>query len=283
MTTPVRSRSFVVTTTAAATSTQSIKRMTISDEAGYVRFTAPYSPQAVNHAGLAPSFADAERDGRAPLLLRAADPRPTQTFSLFLAFPDRTRSVEGGLRILREMAFRQSRIRVGYGPSESAGLWRITDLSFDSEDRNAKGEITRATVTISLTRAVDAVTNRGPLSGGAKPPAGGKPTKGRKPAPRVHTVKRGDTLAGISVKFYRTPSQWRTIADANGIRDPKKLPVGKKLKIPDLAKTPAKRAPVLVPISAHTLTAAEVARLKKQGWTSKRTDGAEMLYPPKTR
>jgi len=33
-------------------------------------------------------------------------------------------------------------------------------------------------------------------------------------------VKQGDTLAWIAGKEYGNPSEWRIIADANGIDDP---------------------------------------------------------------
>ena len=45
-------------------------------------------------------------------------------------------------------------------------------------------------------------------------------------------MKRGDTLSSIAAKFYRDASKWRKIADANGIRDPKNLKIGQKLRIP---------------------------------------------------
>ncbi|GFN30007.1 CIS tube protein [Paenibacillus xylaniclasticus] len=46
------------------------------------------------------------------------------------------------------------------------------------------------------------------------------------------TVKRGDTLWAISAREYGDPGRWRSIARANGIADPRKLPVGTTLIIP---------------------------------------------------
>lgn len=53
--------------------------------------------------------------------------------------------------------------------------------------------------------------------------------------PRTHTVVRGDTLAGISRKYYRKASEWQKIAEANKdiLSDPTKLQVGMVLKIPE--------------------------------------------------
>jgi nucleoid-associated protein YgaU len=51
---------------------------------------------------------------------------------------------------------------------------------------------------------------------------------------RVYTTKSGDTLQSLAKKYYNDPKKWRTIYEANRrqIKDPDKLPVGKKLIIP---------------------------------------------------
>lgn len=220
-----------------STSRSGAAGLSLFDANGTLMWSAPFSPQNVDHGGLAPRFADGERDGRPPLLLRASDPRPTMSFECLLAYRDIDQSVEPWLNTLRYIAQRPHPVRVAYGPSESLGLWRLTDLGFSSVNRNAQGSITRATVRVGLTRAVEATTHRGPLSGGTKPApgTGGRGPRGRRTATasgRRHVVKRGDTLAKISVTYYRTHTRWQEIATANGITDPKRLPIGKVLRIP---------------------------------------------------
>jgi 5'-nucleotidase len=51
-------------------------------------------------------------------------------------------------------------------------------------------------------------------------------------SPRYYFGKRGDTLWGISIKYYGTGEKWTVIADANGVKNPKLLQIGKKLRIP---------------------------------------------------
>lgn len=57
---------------------------------------------------------------------------------------------------------------------------------------------------------------------------------GRRPRPKHkwHVVKRGETLRKISVAEYGNQKWWRDIQKANHIKDPKKLRVGQKLRMP---------------------------------------------------
>ena len=50
--------------------------------------------------------------------------------------------------------------------------------------------------------------------------------------PRTHVVVSGDTLWAIAGAEYGDPTEWRTIADANGVADPRQLQVGTVLEIP---------------------------------------------------
>jgi hypothetical protein len=47
-------------------------------------------------------------------------------------------------------------------------------------------------------------------------------------------LKRGDTLSSIAVEIYHDPAQWRLIAEANNLDDPRHLPPGVRLVIPKL-------------------------------------------------
>jgi nucleoid-associated protein YgaU len=51
---------------------------------------------------------------------------------------------------------------------------------------------------------------------------------------KSYVVKRGDTLSSISSAAYKDPTQWRVIARANGILDPRALSPGSVLNVPRL-------------------------------------------------
>jgi hypothetical protein len=47
-----------------------------------------------------------------------------------------------------------------------------------------------------------------------------------------HVLQSGDTLSGVAGQFYQHPGDWRFIADANAIEDPRRLTAGSFLTIP---------------------------------------------------
>lgn len=49
----------------------------------------------------------------------------------------------------------------------------------------------------------------------------------------VHITAGGDTLDRLAARYYRDPTRWRLIADANDLEDPFELPVGLALTIPE--------------------------------------------------
>lgn len=50
----------------------------------------------------------------------------------------------------------------------------------------------------------------------------------------AHVVQQGDSLASIAARYYERPAVWRAIADANGLFDPRRIPVGRVLEVPPL-------------------------------------------------
>lgn len=49
---------------------------------------------------------------------------------------------------------------------------------------------------------------------------------------KAYRVRRGDSLSSIAAWAYKDPTLWRVIADANGLRDPRRLKAGALLRIP---------------------------------------------------
>jgi nucleoid-associated protein YgaU len=49
-----------------------------------------------------------------------------------------------------------------------------------------------------------------------------------------YVLSRGDTLSGVAGQFYFDATNWRPIALANGIDDPRRLNPGARLTVPAL-------------------------------------------------
>lgn len=115
--------------------------------------------------------------------------------------------------------------------------WVVNGIDWGAAMRNDAGNRSRQEVTLTLKRYVaeDRLTLRPAAekarekgSGGG----GGTNTKTKTPAQRTYVVKSGDTLSEIAARMYGNASQWKKIADANNIRDPRNLRVGQTLRIP---------------------------------------------------
>jgi LysM repeat protein len=212
---------------AATKKTAHPKALLVSEQGQ--RVTLPYGPVDVDHAEIGMDFVQLERSGRSPLLEKKGRRLPTMTFTAVIA---RTglESVEDILGDLRELADAGDRVTMSFGPSEG-GWWRLTGLSFSSVQRQAgTNHITHANATLTFQRADDGAAPKvGPLSGGAVDV--GKKTAAVQSGTSV-VIKKGETLSQIAARVYGTPSRWPEIAKANGIKDPRKVPAGMKLRIP---------------------------------------------------
>lgn len=49
---------------------------------------------------------------------------------------------------------------------------------------------------------------------------------------KTYLVKQGDTVSGIAGMFYKDPTKWRHIAEANEIENPRQIEAGRLITIP---------------------------------------------------
>jgi hypothetical protein len=202
-----------------------------------------------------------DRPGKMPLLQYAGEQLAKMRWRVLLGDnPDE--SIERKLAALRNIATRGERIslyRNGSGTAFSLarrGGWTITSMDWRIKRRRWPDdaisqvemdlEFTEWSPIEALNRSRSPGTLWGKLpSGGASTPTtpGTVPNRtgtiadalsgvARTPTVRRHTVRAGETLSAIAAKYYGTAALWPRIADANGIRDPRKLQVGQILTIP---------------------------------------------------
>jgi nucleoid-associated protein YgaU len=58
------------------------------------------------------------------------------------------------------------------------------------------------------------------------------PSSGGVPGRRTHVLRAGDSLHSIAQHEYGKPAFWRGLADANGIDDPLRVPIGTTILVP---------------------------------------------------
>lgn len=237
-------------------------KATIVTENG-VRLVLPFAPREVEHDGFTDEFANLSRAGRKPLTVRTGDGLRAVSFGVFLGYGDPQRSVEPLLKTLARIAAAGDSCVISLSALEAGRRWNLTGLTVSTLMRqHGTNAVTRANVSLTFTEDVEAVIKVGPISGGKKPK---KPKKGKgnkddkgprdtmsggtqavgvggyrpnapgsrsKPTTQRHTVARGETLPKIALLYYGDPSEWRRIAQASDVRDPRKLKAGDRLIIP---------------------------------------------------
>lgn len=222
------------------------RKIRIETVDGKVYVDLPQAPLQVSYSGFGWNWEEVAREGRAPIIVPGSYKTKKMNFSGSItpktdkakdgsqkAYP----SIEGDLIKLERLASSQEDVRVTYAGGFENRLWHIDDFSWTSTMRDPyNNKTTAADIELSFILSVNIDTNVGPVSGGVKPKAKTTPTA-KKPTTKTskaktYTVKRGDTLSGIAVRFYRDSSKYRQIATLNKIRNPHLIYPGKLLRLP---------------------------------------------------
>lgn len=178
-----------------------------------------WAPQEVRKSGAGATFAVLSRPGRRPVTVMTGKGLPSLSFVALIGSVDRQRSIEDTIVKLEEIAAAGAPVKYVYGGLE-AGTWLIETLEIASKDRTELGQVSRAEVAFTL------ITSN-PTS---KPGTGGG--GGGSDGWRIHIWKKGDTLYKLAKRYLGNGKRWREIAKANKIKNPKKIKVGTRLRIP---------------------------------------------------
>jgi tetratricopeptide (TPR) repeat protein len=108
----------------------------------------------------------------------------------------------------------------------------LTSLSGDAVISRAEATRLR-NENLTLRKEVDEAHGRAHVPT-ERPTTSAKDARSNDANSRTYVVQRGDTLASISRKFFKTSTRWKQILDANRdvIDNPKKLTAGQTLVIP---------------------------------------------------
>lgn len=222
-------------------------RMVIRTIDGKWIYRVRMAPKEIDHTNFGSQWSEVAVPGGPPFLVKESFGLKKIAFSIIVANPNnQDADMTHDLQVLKAFADTVRPIKIAYDGYFTSWTFRCTSLSIHSEQRHpASNKITRATVDLEFTEKRDVADFTGPITGGAKSNpssntaarSGGsnrKKTTTKKTATRtktkIYVVKQGDTLWGIAYKLFGDGSKWRQLADDNGIKNPRKLPTGKRLK-----------------------------------------------------
>jgi hypothetical protein len=95
----------------------------------------------------------------------------------------------------------------------------VSYLSANIVRFEADGSPSKAVGSISLSQYPESSGSTNPTSGGLAPEM-------------ADTLLEGDTLAHLAYRSYQEPNRWRDIAEHNGIDDPLRMRIGRKVLLP---------------------------------------------------
>lgn len=193
-----------------------------------VTFLTITSPE-VTHTGLARRWVQVPRPGQLPIL-RDAGPQLRMERLTAIIYRDH-QDISADLELIGRGHAQAATVTASYGRLEAYQAV-ISDLTIRTVQRvQGSNEPYWAELDIELTEKPPELRQITPAPVPSAAPAPAPPSSAAAPADTV-TVNAGDSLWAIAQRVYGDGSQWGRIADANGIRDPRRLAVGAVLTIP---------------------------------------------------
>ena len=200
-------------------------------EDGGTAIALPYAPNSYSIGGIAGAYSTIQRAGDKPLTIFSNDQLLTVNMELYIAPKRQNRildSVDAYLTEFRRYVRQKKRWKFVIDGQIAGIYWYFTQVDLQSKLRRpTDNELSVATLSVSLTEASDLTIATGPVDGGVSPT---DPNPDGAPN-RTHTVKSGDYLWNLAVRYLGSGKCWPDIAKLNNITDPRTLRVG-QLKIP---------------------------------------------------
>lgn len=150
---------------AGGTTTTALAGAAMRLDSGDISIEMMYAPSESTYDGLEQPSTAVARPGRQAITMVDGDSLPVFSFTATLGYSSPEYSVEGQLRTLRALARTGKVVAMEFGAFTANTMWRITRLSEAHQLRNKPlGEITRATVDISLTEVPTFLIQSMPIS-----------------------------------------------------------------------------------------------------------------------
>jgi hypothetical protein len=194
--------------------------MLIATEDGVIKFTTPFSPTEIEHTNIADVYGEVVRTAdRQPLLIKTGGSLRKMNFTLFLGDEANT-DVGPKLDTLNELSKSDRALLVYYSNWDGGIKWKITSFAHrDTLHDPLTNQIIRAEVQLEFTEFVTFGSGSGARTGD-------------NPGAPEHEKIGEQSMAEITREYYDDIDLWPKLADFNEILDPRKVPVGYKVKLP---------------------------------------------------
>lgn len=151
----------------------------------------------------------------------------------------RPRGVQKKLRKVRQSHKPHNFLLDGKRVTDNYLVLQEVDADYVAFWRNGEPEVMKFNLTFTecpvKNKKKKAGKNNAKKTGGKKTKSGkaGQKTSVSKKSTTIYTIKKGDTYWGLAEKYYGSGTKYKKIMNANPrYPNPKKLPIGGKLKIP---------------------------------------------------
>lgn len=200
-----------------------------------------FNPAQVQVNGGTGGWGRRARPKRPVALEWEGEPEESVTFTLIFdgTTGETVRSVERDCLRLERMGRKRGHLKpppileLEYGNVGRGRQWVIDSLGWGTEDRNRQLQRIYQEVTVTLLRYEEADVTLTPTQRHRDRQGGTDGSSTSADGNRVYRVKAGDTLSSIAAAKLGKASRWPEIAKLNGLRDPNKLTVGQRLRLPE--------------------------------------------------
>jgi hypothetical protein len=196
-----------------------------------------WNPETVRRIPTVGRWSEEDRPHQKPAVEWAGQTNERLTFTLRLdGYP--STPMDALIRVLEGFGRKRGKdkpppeLEFDYGPGERGTRWVLETIEYGDELRNARLQIVRQFVTVTLLEYTEANVVITHSKKHNEKRFSSEDNNGDGGNNQLVSVREGDTLSSIAARILGDPLRWTEIADLNELRDPDHLEIGQRLILP---------------------------------------------------